>query len=63
MTRNLMISNSAIYCTLVVQDAVIVEQPSTLVYKRGENAFASSVWAAVRAVANRGWSRYAALTV
>jgi signal transduction histidine kinase len=62
MTRNLMISNSAIYCTLVVQDAVIVEQPSTLVYKRGENAFASSVWAAVRAVANRGWSRYAALT-
>ena len=43
------------YCTLVVQDAVIVEQPSTLVYKRGENAFASSVWAAVRAVANRGW--------
>ena len=57
-----MISNSAIYWTLVVQDAVIVEQPSTLVYKRGENAFASSVWAAVRAIANRGWSRYAALT-
>src|ERR1700733_735435 len=62
MTRNLMISNSAIYWTLVVQDAVIVEQPSTLVYKRGENFFASSVWTAVRAVANRGWSRYAALT-
>ena len=57
-----MISNSAIYWTLVVQDAVIVEQPSTLVYKRGENFFASSVWTAVRAVANRGWSRYAALT-
>src|ERR1700733_2539185 len=62
MTRNLMISNSAIYWTLVVQDAVIVEQPSTLVYKRGENSFASLVWTAVRAVANRGWSRYAALT-
>jgi hypothetical protein len=62
MTRNLMISNSAIYWTLVVQGAVIVEQPSTLVYKRGENSFASSVWTAVRAVANRGWSRYAALT-
>jgi signal transduction histidine kinase len=33
-----------------------------LVYKRGENALASSVWVAVRAIANCGWSRYAALT-
>ena len=62
LTLNLMISNSAIYCTLVVQDAVIVEQPSTLVYKRGENSFASLVWTAVRTVANHCWSRYAALT-
>jgi hypothetical protein len=34
-----------------------------LVYKRGKNAFASSVLAAMRAIANCGLSSYAALTV
>ena len=33
LALNVMISNDAIYCTLVVQDIVVVEQPCTLVYK------------------------------
>ena len=43
---NLMIWNAAIYCTLVVQDIVIVGSAEPWLMSRGENAIAS--WTLIR---------------